>query len=178
MKVVTIDNFFKDPDFLVEYSKSFSYRERNEDEVFEGIRAVPIFKTNQELFNEICVDIIKNFFNIKNFNFKADLYFHKTKEIDRADINFACKIHKDSPAAITSALIYLKKDAPINSGTTIYRKIKDKFIADIVVENKYNRLIAFSSEYDHAATDYFGTNDDNCRLVLLFFLYELNILDK
>lgn len=178
MKVVTVDNFFKDPDFLVEYSKSFTFKERKKDEVFEGIRAVPIFQTNQELFNKICVDIIKNFFNIKDFNFKADLFFHKTREKDKIDVNYKSKIHKDSPAAITSALIYLKKDAPINSGTTIYQEKNNKFIKDIIVGNKYNRLIAFSSEYDHAATDYFGINDDDCRLVLLFFLYELNILDK
>ena len=34
MKVVTVDNFFKDPDFLVEYSKSFTFKERKKDEVF------------------------------------------------------------------------------------------------------------------------------------------------
>jgi hypothetical protein len=178
MKVVTIDNFFKDPDFLVEYSKSFTYRERNEDEVFEGIRAVPIFKTNQELFNEICSNIIKNFYNIKNFNFKADLFFHKTREKDKADVSYKSKIHKDSPAAMLSALIYLTKDASINFGTTIYQEKNKKFIKDIIIGNKYNRLIAFSSNYDHAASDYFGTDNDDCRLVLLFFLYELNILDK
>lgn len=177
MKVITIDNFFKDPDSLVKYSKSFIFSERKPDEIFEGIRATPMYKINQELFNEICSNIIKNFYNIKNFNFKADLFFHKTREKDKTDINYKSKVHKDSPAAMLSALVYLTKNASINCGTTIYQEKNKKFIKDIVVGNKYNRLIAFSSTYDHAASDYFGSDDDNCRLVLLFFLYELNILD-
>jgi hypothetical protein len=47
--------------------------------------------------------LTKNFFNIKDFNFKADLFFHKTRKKDKIDVNYKSKINKDSPAAITTA---------------------------------------------------------------------------
>jgi hypothetical protein len=35
--------------------------------------------------------------------------------------------------------------------------------------NVYNRLVIFNAGYLHSATDYFGYNNDNCRLWQMFF---------
>lgn len=84
-----------------------------------------------------------------------------------------------------AGVLYLTPDAPHTSGTALYRykatgehrKITtdhegydytkyDKFD---IIGNKYNRLILYRGDLFHASLDYFGDNDQNCRLFQTFF---------
>jgi hypothetical protein len=40
----------------------------------------------------------------------------------------------------------------------------------IEISNKFNRMIVFDSDRIHRPQNYFGTNDKNCRLSMIFFL--------
>jgi len=90
-----------------------------------------------------------------------------------------------------AGVLYLTPDAPVASGTNLYRskhtKSMDGFTADYkktyptghldptqfelvdVVGNVYNRLILFNSHMIHAASTYFGDCKENGRLFQLFF---------
>jgi hypothetical protein len=92
-----------------------------------------------------------------------------------------------------AGVLYMTPNAPVTSGTGIYRfkdgtrfeeekKIRDntKLIDDLsqdytkweivdVVGNIFNRLVLFNSKQFHASLDYFGTNKENGRLFQVFF---------
>jgi hypothetical protein len=91
-----------------------------------------------------------------------------------------------------AGVLYLTPDAPVSSGTRIYRyndgtrfeedKIRnnkdliDKYSQDYtkweVVDqlgNIFNRLILFNSKQFHASQDYFGTSKEDGRLFQVFF---------
>ncbi len=92
-----------------------------------------------------------------------------------------------------AGVLYLTPNAPVNSGTGIYRfkdgtrtvdeaeargnkKIIDENSQDYnkwelvdKVGNVFNRLVLFNSKQYHASMDYFGTNKENGRLFQVFF---------
>lgn len=90
-----------------------------------------------------------------------------------------------------AGVLYLTPDAPVASGTSLFRAKKtkemngfdavygdtyptghlDPSVFDCVdtVGNVYNRLILFDSRIIHAATSYFGNSKENGRLFQLFF---------
>ena len=92
-----------------------------------------------------------------------------------------------------AGVLYLTPNAPVNSGTGIFRfkdgtrtvdeaeargnkKILDESSQDYnnwelvdKVGNVFNRLVLFNSKQYHASLDYFGTNKENGRLFQVFF---------
>lgn len=90
-----------------------------------------------------------------------------------------------------AGVLYLTPDAPVGSGTSLFRAKKTKLmngfgavyadtyptghldpsVFDCVdnVGNVYNRLILFDSRNIHAASSYFGNSKENGRLFQLFF---------
>ena len=91
-----------------------------------------------------------------------------------------------------AAIIFLTPDAPLGTGTNFYQSkctketkitenantrliFKNGFLDstqfDVVdqVGNIYNRMVIFNSRMIHAASCYFGTNDENGRLFQMFF---------
>ena len=92
-----------------------------------------------------------------------------------------------------AGMLYLTPNAPYQSGTSTHalkgtdvRHISDPDIAKCfrpgsqnldrtifepvdTFGNVYNRLVIFNAGYLHSATDYFGYNNDNCRLWQMFF---------
>ena len=92
-----------------------------------------------------------------------------------------------------AGVLYLTPNAPVNSGTGIFRfkdgtrtvdeaeargskKLLDENSQDYTkwelvdkVGNVFNRLVLFNSKQYHASMDYFGTNKENGRLFQVFF---------
>ena len=146
MKTMIIDNFLPNADWLVNYSTSLEFRRRGEGEYFEGERSGELHAERKQ---------------IKDFNYNADLYFHKTSEVDLQDSQWLHdRIHTDK--GMIAGLIYLTKNAPLDCGTQTYH---NSLKPDIVMGNRYNRLVVYPCEKEHSAMNYFNT-----RLVLLFWL--------
>ena len=171
MKVLIIDNFLKNPDEIRNIGLNLKYRTRGNDEGWEGQRSNLVESFNKKLSDEICRKIISSYFCIEKFDYKAYLYYHKTKKNDLNDTQWINdRVHKDD--GIIACLIYLTPNAPMNAGTQtyVYDENKDVFIPDVVMSNKYNRMVAYPGNVLHSAMNYFDT-----RLVILFWLYELKI---
>lgn len=102
-----------------------------------------------------------------------------------------CWIHADDGNS-WAMVLYLTPDAPVETGTALYRhkktghrtKPNDKKLADELddqsldftawemtdyVGNIFNRAIVYRGEYYHAATQYFGNTDEYCRMHQTFF---------
>jgi len=86
-----------------------------------------------------------------------------------------------------AGVCYLTPNAPISSGTALYKhkhtghhyEINQsypyegydytKWEKDVVIGNKYNRLILYRGSLFHASQDYFGSSLENGRLFQVFF---------
>ena len=90
-----------------------------------------------------------------------------------------------------AGVLFLTPDAPVNTGTSLFRSIHTKkmkvsseehslvfrngfldpseFELVDVIGNVYNRLVLFDSLHIHAASEYFGNTLENGRLFQLFF---------
>lgn len=175
MKTITLNNFFSNPNDVRNFAMSLDYRKRNNNEYFEGVRSLMIKKLNANLYNSVCSKIFDEYYGKQPKSFSADLFFHKTTDNDKKDSQWIDdKVHTDY--GIIAGIIYLTPEAPIDCGTQTYLKIDDKYIPDIKMGNVYNRLIVYPSNYYHSAMNLFGDENNN-RLVILFFLYEVNFDD-
>ena len=94
-----------------------------------------------------------------------------------------------------AGILYLSPDAPISSGTTLYKcndyngwaslpinqmmqinrveekELHDKIFSPIdVIGNVYNRLVMYKGDIFHKSNDYFGSTIEDSRLTQVFFL--------
>jgi hypothetical protein len=124
--VVVVDNFFKDPDKIRKFALSLEYK-KDEISNYPGLRTDCLSKIAPQVYNEI----LKKFFSIYyDFNNEA-LTWMVSVQFQKTDNNFDTGwIHFDNDgntANKVSGIVYLSPDAPLNSGTSIY-KLKDNVV--------------------------------------------------
>ena len=103
-------------------------------------------------------------------------------------------IHQDNDVDV-AGILYLSPDAPISSGTTLYKcndyngwaslpinqmmqinrveekELHDKIFSPVdVIGNVYNRLVMYKGDIFHKSNDYFGSTMQDSRLTQVFFL--------
>lgn len=182
--VTVLDNFWPDPEFLVNYSKTLEYEGPSENKHFPGKRA-HIEEQNPELFTVMVNNVIS-------------LFFEFTPEIDwRASLSFQITdsslgegwVHRDD-GSLFAFILYLNENPDVESGTSIFdRRIYDssietpeskkikrdfhrgltgmdenylktlekyngQFEETIQVKNKFNRLLVFDSNTYHGVKKY------------------------
>jgi hypothetical protein len=176
MKAIVIDNFFKNPDDVRQLALKLNYRSREPHEFFEGIRSNPLHEINHKFYHDVCSKIIVEYFGGGNYSYEASVFFHQTSDSDKQDTQWIQnKIHTDP--VITTGIVFLTPDLPITCGTQTYRNIDGTYIPDVIMGNRYNRLIAYSGSVPHSAMDFFGSGD-NSRLVMLCFIEKITSLDR
>ena len=166
------DNFLEKPEDIIDLSKKITYRPRNNQEYFEGLRSHPIHLIDENLHKYISNKIITTYYGEGTFKYNASIFLHKTQESDLEDKQWLeDKIHTDS--GLLAGIIFLTENAPINCGTQTYRKEKNSYHIDVVMGNVYNRLILYPANYYHSASNFFGAGS-RTRLTLLFFLNNIS----
>ena len=174
MKTIMVDNFFDDPDAVRKFALTLDYQPRQPHQFFEGIRSKPLHEINIDFYNEVCSKIILEYYGHANYEYEGPIYFHQTREQDKEDSQWLKdKVHQDK--AVTAGIIFLSPDAPMDCGTQTYRKINDEYFPDVVMSNKYNRLIAYNAQEYHSAMNLFGEGEQS-RLCMLFFLEKIKRL--
>ena len=177
-----VDNFYKDPDAIRKFALEQQYDKGGLGELYIGDRTSQqfLFPGLKEEFEYIMNRKITRW-EEHGMNGK----FQLCKEGE--PLAYHCDDQK------WAAMLYLTPDAPYQSGTSTHalkgtdvRHIShpdimkcfrpgsrnlDRTIFEPVDSfgNVYNRLVIFNAGYIHSATDYFGFNQDNCRLWQMFF---------
>lgn len=150
-----IDNVFDDPDEISELAKQMEYY-TNEDRMLDGIKLA----TDSSYFPE---SFWRGFRSKDLMLFEnGPCNFNIIPEFVNYGIDQKYWWHKD--LCTWAGVIYLTKNPEPDSGTIIV--IDDK---EIVVENVYNRLVCYSNVL-HRPQRYFGTNLNNSRITMTFFL--------
>lgn len=204
--VIVIDDFFNYPDKIRGFALSLEYQSCTGMN-FSGKRTKPLSEVAPEFLNEV----VKKFFSVyydfskEQATWDVEAYFQKTEGAFEKGW-----VHTDSYSGSgnkAACVIYLTPNAPLNSGTSIY-KTKDnvlipkmdgkakhdyntgqipkaqgeavrdaeanQFEETINVSNIYNRLISFDTSEYHCAQSYFGNNDNDARLMMVFFVRTFN----
>ncbi len=202
--VAIIENFYENPDVIRKFALKQKYTYCSEREnieyVYPGGRTKDIFDLDPTLQAKIFKKLVSVFHNSEydimrwgiSTNFQS-----VTKEYQEG------VIHTDHNT-IFAGVLYLSPNAPLESGTSLYRKaplfdekkykaalaLNDKEFRDgkivmstthhnmfeeiVRVNNVYNTLILYEGRHYHSANNFFGTKLEDSRLTQVFFVNKID----
>lgn len=201
--VTVISDFYDDPDEIRKYALAQKYtychEVRNIQYVYPGSRTKELRDLSFSLYEKICKRLI-SVFHIPEY------------DVMRWQINTSFQIvegeycsgliHQDQ-STVFAGVLYLTPDAPLDSGTSLFKKnssyneelyqklikenderFKNKEAIDFTyhtmfdevvrVNNVYNTLILFEGDIHHCANKFFGETKNNSRLAQVFFITKID----
>jgi len=183
--LVVKDDFFSNPNELVEVAKTCEYfcggaqegvelrgvtTRRNEVKgSWRGFRSPQIQNINKQLsdkvFSELFNKLTKNTY-IRFFEYTVEAYFHYLPSACKFEENWK---HTDD-GCIFAGVVYLNKTPCKESGTMIFDAE-----TKTTVDNRFNRLVFFDPTKIHSAQGSFGESVDDARLTLNLFVTKFNM---
>lgn len=173
--------YYDSKQFTERYGKYTNWPGKRTDHVMELDRSYA-----DQVLSRI-VSIANVNFGTANYGVKSFFQIHGEKDGDSW-------VHQDNDVLI-AGLIYLTPNAPVTSGTTLYRcndhdrwtnlsfddmtKINRQERKDLydeifepvdVIGNVYNRMVMYRGDIFHKSNDYFGSTKEDSRLTQVFFL--------
>ena len=200
MESLVINNFLPYPNVVRSWALSNEFIDSKEFSKrlglytsWPGLRSQHVMELDQQYADVILSqvsNIAKKFFlNDQSANISIRSFFQLCREEDGDSW-----IHQDNDVDV-AALLYLSPDAPISSGTTLYkcndynywssldidqmtkinrvekRDLYDNLFSPVdVIGNVYNRLVMYRGDIFHKSNDYFGSTIQDSRLTQIFFL--------
>ena len=202
--VTVIDNFYDNPDAIRKFALLQKYKFRHEetgiDYVYPGCRTKDLHELDSALQAKVLKKIISVFHipEHDHMRWAISSSFQSVSEIYKQGV-----IHTDTNT-IFAGVLYLSPNAPLNSGTSLYRKnatfnqekykraheLNDErfkagelvmdteyhsmFDEVVRVNNVYNTLILFEGDIFHAANNFFGNTLEDSRLAQVFFINKID----
>jgi Family of unknown function (DUF6445) len=202
--VTVIENFYENPDAIRAFALAQKYthchERQNLEYVYPGGRTKDLFDIDKTLHEKICSKLISIFHNTEHdyMRWAISTNFQSVTEEYKDGV-----IHTDQNT-IFAAVLYLTPDAPLNSGTslfkpnksfdeTVYQKaLKENDVrfraGEIVMDtsyhsmfdeivrinNVYNTLILYEGQHYHAANQFFGKTMADSRLAQVFFINKID----
>jgi len=198
-----IHEFYDDPDAIRQFALAQKYTYCHEMKsisyVFPGSRTKDLFELNPTLYERVCKKLVSVFHIPEHdvMRWAISTSFQIVGEEYGSGL-----IHQDQNT-IFAGVLYLTPDAPLDSGTSLFRKNKNyndaeykQGIADndqrfkdkqpinfdyhrmfdevVRVNNVYNTLILFEGDIHHCANKFFGTTNSNSRLAQVFFISKID----
>ena len=197
--VTIIENFYENPDairkFALAQKYTFCHDRPNLKYVYPGGRTKDLFDLDNTLHENISKKLVSIFHNSEHdyMRWALSTNFQSVS----ADYN-AGVIHTDHDT-IFAGVLYLTPDAPLNGGTSLFKKNKtfdeskylqalddndarfrtgkiqmdtayhSMFDEIVRVNNVYNTLIIYEGRHFHAANQFFGKTLKDSRLAQVFF---------
>ena len=198
--VTVVDNFYDDPDAVRKFALAQEYKTCHEipgnQFVFPGARTKELRTLNSAMYEKVCKKLISVFHNSEH-DYMRWVISTSFQSVGEAYQEGA--IHTDHNT-IFAAVLFLSPDAPLNAGTSLFKKNKtfdaqqyqqaierndaiyrsqgkvmdigyhSMFDEVVRVNNVYNTLILYEGETFHAANSFFGTALQDARLTQVFFI--------
>lgn len=196
--VTIVNDFYDHPDEIRNFALAQRYQycsAFNDKYGWPGCRTKDISELDSALYQKICSKIVSLFHNFEHDVMRWEIatsFQLVSKDFEKG------LIHQDGNV-VFAGIIYLTPNAPLDSGTSIFRKnnlyneemykqalnhndlclTKDKrpsfdyhemFEETVRFNNVYNSLILFEGDQYHAANKFFGTTNENSRLTQTFFI--------
>lgn len=150
-----VDNFLNDPDKLREYALSLDYHPDPEG-LWPGLRSRPVEEINPELFHALCHKIFALFFDLDS---KSDLVWRVSMGFQKVSSDYVANfVHQDHPDSICNCVLYLTPNAPLHSGTNLYRPKNNWDMPDeehyMEIKRRHYKQGITSPELKQAVIDY------------------------
>ena len=202
--VTIIENFYLDPyamrQFALAQEYTFCHERESLQYVYPGSRTKDLFDIDAKLHEKICKKLVTVFHNSEHDTMRWAIstnFQSVTKEYGEG------VIHTDHNT-VFAGVLYLSPDAPLNSGTSLFRKSKTfdavkyqqaldandvrfkageivmetdyhhMFEEIVLVNNVFNTLIIYEGRHYHAANQFFGETLENSRLAQVFFINKID----
>lgn len=202
--VTILENFYENPDEIRRFALSQKYKYRREIKdtpyVYPGCRSKDLSTINKPLFEKVSKKIISLFHNAENDFMQwaiATSFQSVSKEFGEG------VIHTDQNT-VFAAVLYLTPDAPLDSGTSLFKpntkfdqeryewclkendrrfdqgeivmdtSYHDMFDEVVRINNVYNTLILYEGRHYHAANKFFGKTLKDSRLAQVFFVNKID----
>jgi hypothetical protein len=202
--VAIIENFYENPNQIRKFAlaQKFTYCKElpHIDYVYPGCRTQDLSLLNKELFDKVCTKLVSVFHNAEHdvMRWLITTSFQSVSEEYSQGV-----IHTDHNT-VFAGVLYLTPDAPLNAGTSLFRKNKSfdeikyeralvenderfkvgeiamdtsyhsMFDEIVRVNNVYNTLIIYEGRHFHAANEFFGKTLADSRLAQVFFVSKID----
>lgn len=202
--VTILENFYENPDAVRTFALSQKFQSRhqlkNAKYVFPGSRSKDLSTINKPLFENVSKKIISLFHNAEHDYMRwtiATSFQSVTEE-------YGCGVIHTDHNTVFAAVLYLTPDAPLDSGTSLFKPNKSfdqekydwylkendkrfiegqhemdtsyhKMFDEVVrINNVYNTLILYEGRHYHAANKFFGKTLKDSRLAQVFFVSNID----
>lgn len=202
--VTIISDFYENPDEIRKYAlaQKYTYRHEMKEDVgyvYPGSRTKDLRDLSMSFYEKVCKKLISVFHISEHdeMRWQIDTSFQIVEgEYGRG------LIHQDD-STVFAGVLYLTPDAPLDGGTSLFRKnstYDDKLYWKIIKENDehfkkkepidfsyhsmfdevvrvnnvYNTLIIFEGDIHHCANNFFGDTKQNARLAQVFFVKKID----
>lgn len=202
--VTIVENFYENPDAIRKFALAQKYKFRHEETdlpyVYPGRRTQDLHILDSALQEKICKKLISVFHIHEHDHMRwvISSSFQSVSEEYKQGV-----IHTDN-STIFAGVLYLTPDAPLNSGTSLFKKngkfnqakytraleknderfkagekvmstdYHNMFDEVVRVNNVYNTLILYEGDTFHAANKFFGSTLKNSRLAQVFFINRID----
>ncbi len=202
--VTIVEDFYEDPDFIRKFALAQEYKfcgeQKNSAYGWPGSRTKDLFELNKSLFEEVCKKLVSVFHNTEHDYMRWAI----SSSFQSSTADYGGGVMHTDTNTIFAGVLYLTPNAPLNSGTSLYRtnvtfdadkyqralEVNDEtyrsngkiaptdyhymFDEVVRVNNVYNTLILFEGHSYHAANQFFGDTLENSRLTQVFFINKID----
>lgn len=202
--VTIIENFYVDPDAVRKFALAQEYTYcgdyENQQYGWPGCRTKDLFELDKTLFEMVCKKLVSVFHNTEHDYMRWAI----TTNFQSSTADYGEGVMHTDENTIFAGVLFLTPDAPLNAGTSLYRKnatfnqqkyeqalaLNDKiykangklvptdyhsmFDEVVRVNNVYNTLILFEGDQYHTANQFFGDTLENSRLTQVFFINKID----
>ena len=166
-----LENFFENPDNIVEYSKTLEFFKPKKDQNWPGLRTKSLHLINKSLYDYIIFKILNIYYD-SSFHyikyFKTHVNFHKIHLKDYLNYDKKhTKNHRDTNFEL-AGLIYLNKNFNEKTGTNIFDDNENTIVK---ISNNYNTLACYDAKKMHGANELL----DEERLTIVIFIGKIEI---
>ncbi len=202
--VTVVENFYENPDAVRQFALSQKYRYRHQLKdvpyVFPGCRTKDLSIINKPLFEKVTEKIISLFHNFEHEHMRwgVSTNFQIVSEEYGQGV-----IHVDYDA-VFAAVLFLTPNAPLDSGTSLFRpnstfneELYEKtqkenvnrfasgdvqmdiayhsmFDEIVRINNVYNTLVLYEGRHYHSANKFFGKTLKDSRMAQVFFVSKID----
>jgi len=202
--VTIIENFYEQPDAIRKFALAQEYKfcgdQENPAYGWPGSRTKDLFALDKVLFEKVCKKLVSVFHNTEHDHMRWVI----TTSFQSSTADYGEGVMHTDTNTVFAGVLYLTPDAPLNGGTSIYRKnstfdqekydhaleVNDKtyksngkiastdyhsmFDEVLRINNVYNTLILFEGDQYHTANQFFGSDLESSRLTQVFFINKID----
>jgi hypothetical protein len=202
--VTIVENFYENPNAIRKFALAQKYRFRHEEGdigyVYPGCRTKDLYELDKSLQEKV----LKKFISVFHISEHDRMQWAISSSFQIVSEQYKKGVIHTDTNTIFAGVLYLTPNAPLDSGTSLFRKnttfsqekyqqasdqnearfksgeiamdngFHSMFDEVVRINNVYNTLILFEGDTFHAANNFFGSTMQDSRLAQVFFVNRID----